>query len=320
MPPSEEVIDNSIDILGQVQLDSFTATPATIPPFGESVLSWRVSKLPNNVRLSLGGRTPGENLPAEGSRIASPRATTTYQLVASTSVIDSILGKVTVNVDTTDCVTFPIPEVEIRTQVQEGLEQDDGRKEQVLGIDVEIRLRRPAEIEIDENGLHISIALEAKIPNFPNPKIDVDALIILSASNGQPVFTYAKFDTNVHLPWWTWLPGILIPTLVPGTTGVPVNKLLEELIEKQIRPRIKEQMDFQINQVINENLDRLPDFLGLFALTTLADQVEAVGCPVDQPISFPLTNIRVDIPSGISLAPITAAEREAGELMPQTPY
>lgn len=316
MPPPDTVIDDAIDTLGQITLRSFTAEPATITPTGQAVLRWDVADLPQGVRLSLGGRTPGESLPARGSRTVSPVETTTYRLVASSSVVDAVLGQVTVAVDASDCITVPIPEAEVRDPVRQGLDAVDGRKEEIRGVEVTIRQRRPAEVEVDEGGLRVDAAFEAKVPNFPNPKIGVEARIILSVTNGQPTYTYAKFETEVDLPWWVWLPGVL----VAGVAGLAVVPFLEALINDRLRPRLKDEMDAQITQVLNQFMGALPPGQALVSLTTVTDLILAEVCPLARPVAPPFRPIRTEAPVGVSLAPVPAASRAAGGLERPCPY
>jgi hypothetical protein len=308
MPPPDTVIDDAIDTLGQITLKSFTVEPAAITPTGQAVLRWDVANLPQGVRLSLGGRTPGESLPARGSRVVTPVETTTYRLVASASVVDAVLGQVTLNVDHSECVTVPIPEAEVRDRIRLGLDSVDGRKEEIRGVEVTIRQRRPAEVEVEEAGIRVDAAFEAKVPNFPNPKIGVEARIVLSVTDGQPTYTYAKFESEVDLPWWVWLPGVL----VAGVAGLAVAPFLEALINDRLRPRLKDEMDAQITQVLNQFMGALPPGQALVSLTTVADQVLAETCPIDRPFAPPLRPIRTDPPVGMTLAPVPAASRAAG--------
>lgn len=310
MPPTDDVIDGAIDLLSQVSLESFTVQPGTITPTGQAVLRWEVSTLPPGVTLSLGGRTPGESLPARGSRIVSPLETTTYRLVASASVADAVLGEVTVRVDRSECVTVPIPEAEVRAAIRQGLDGIDGRKEEVSGIEVTIRQRRPAGVEVDETGLTVDAAFEAKVPNFPNPKIGVEATIVLGVGDGQPTYTYARFETEVDLPWWVWLPGVL----VAGVAGLGVVPFLEKLINDRLRPRLKDAMDAEITRTLNQFAGALPPGRALVSLTTVQDLVLAETCPIDRPFAPPLRAVRTDPPAGIRLAPVTVESRAAGGL------
>ncbi|MCW5818327.1 MAG: hypothetical protein KIT12_00340 [Trueperaceae bacterium] len=67
----------------EVQIESFTATPGTIPSGTSSTLAWAVSGDVESVTISVGGSVIAEDLDAVGNYVVSPVATTTYTVTAT---------------------------------------------------------------------------------------------------------------------------------------------------------------------------------------------------------------------------------------------
>jgi hypothetical protein len=100
------------DVLENVELVSFTATPTQLGPFGASKLVWEVRGPQLGFFVRLNGATVARN----GQEIVQPPQTATFRLSAVAAGATKFLGIVTVEVDTSACQITPLfnPEVAIR--------------------------------------------------------------------------------------------------------------------------------------------------------------------------------------------------------------
>ena len=69
--------DIGLDLLEEVELKSFTATPTAIGPFGASVLRWEVAG-PSGVNVQLGQRAVAKS----GEQVVQPTVSSIYRLNA----------------------------------------------------------------------------------------------------------------------------------------------------------------------------------------------------------------------------------------------
>ena len=98
--PKDEEDEDATEILDEVVLQSFKASPGSISSFGHSVLSWKVEG-PLGFQVLL----LSETVPKSGSKIVSP-ASTNYHLYARARCILKKLGTVEVTVDNQRCEIF----------------------------------------------------------------------------------------------------------------------------------------------------------------------------------------------------------------------
>lgn len=92
---------SGVDILEDVSLASFGASPQGIRPFGASLLSWQVTGPKAKFSVVLNGATVVQN----GEQIVQPTQTTPYRLSAVAAGATKFLGMVTVTVDELACQT-----------------------------------------------------------------------------------------------------------------------------------------------------------------------------------------------------------------------
>jgi len=91
---------NQLEILEQIQLQSFTAKPDALQPFGEAEISWEVTG-PDGFGVTLNG------LPVERSAhmTVAPRVSTGYALSAYAGTGTKPLASLGISVDTASCIT-----------------------------------------------------------------------------------------------------------------------------------------------------------------------------------------------------------------------
>lgn len=259
MPPTTDMLERAAEALANVSLQSFTATPASIRPFGSSTqLKWKIQRPTGSiVRLFLQGAT----ISTTGTRSVSPDQTTVYRIVAKASTLQRILGSVTVNVDTSACLSSSIPESTIQQTVRDTIATQ-------LPSNDQLSQRSPATVEVATNGITVKLRLQAAINNFADPDINVDFRFTLGVASGQAIVTIASFNTDVSWPWWV--------TVV--TLGV--SQIVEEIVANRIEKGIRPVLQTRLKAMVDAQLAALPATHRLHALNTSTDQINFTVCPV----------------------------------------
>lgn len=258
MPPTSEMLERAALALAEVSLQSFTATPATITPFGaDSVLKWKIQRPPGSIaRFLLQGATIGTT----GSRTVSPNQTTVFRIVAKASILQRALGSVTVNVDTSACISSSIPESAVRQQVR------DAMTAQLASIS-QLSQRSPASVEVASNGITVKLRLAIAINNFADPDLNVDFRFTLGGSSGQSVVTITSFNTDVSWPWWV------------SVVSIGISQIVEEIIANRIEREIRPMLQAKLKEMVDNQLAALPSTHRLHTLGTSTDEISFTVCP-----------------------------------------
>lgn len=231
-PPIEENIENAIRDRGNFRLDSFTASPSTIRPFQQSTLNWsiHVQDAHDTVRLKLVGGGLNFQVSPQGSRVVSPSRTTTYKLVVKSRQADVNLGLRTVQVDTSDCMAIIQPEANIRTDINHVVDE-------LLREKADLRRRRDDVVEVETNGIHISLRFKVIIDNWSNPDVNIDAVVGLRVESGNLRHTLSRYEFDIDFPWWadlahgSFLPAWLAQIITEGSERDEVRRMLISAIE-----------------------------------------------------------------------------------------
>lgn len=256
MPPPPDLIEKAIRCLGNTQVNSFTASPATISPGVASTLNWRVT-VPDDcsIQLFLNGLSP---VSKSGSRSVQPATTTVYRLVGRMSTVERTLGTVTVAVDTSQCLIQSVDEETVRQMLQNLIEAN------LAGSP--LSQRSPANVEIARNGIAMRLRLRIDVPNFFDPDLNVDMVIAVSAANNNVVVSYRSYSNDVDWPWW--VTGITL-----GITEF-IEGAIESRLERQVKPLILQ----HLKDLIESYLRLIPPTHRLHSLTTEADEIRGLVC------------------------------------------
>ena len=191
--------NGGLDILGEVNLEFFTANPTAIAPFGASVLTWLVSG-PKGFQVLLNA-SPVE---ANGQQAVQPTETTTYSLYATAGQFKRQLGKVTVTVDAAGCQTNSIsnPRSTIQAAIAENINTSG---------DLYFKDGSVPNISFAPGMITIQLHLGYRVKHFPDPTVDITASFGLAVMNGALVEKDEQINADVSEVWYAWLiPGAII--------------------------------------------------------------------------------------------------------------
>jgi hypothetical protein len=271
MPPTQEMIDRAIECLAEVELESFTATPSTIEPFGgAATLAWSVRRPSSCAGLAL--RLNGVSVPPSGSRQVQPSVTTAFHLEAAMFGLRRALGTRTVTVDTSGCFSGAVPEGDIRSQVQSVVTA-------FAAASSRIDERAPAGVEVEPAGIVMRLRFNINIDNFVDPDLDVDCTIQLQAQNGDIVPTYRSFSVDVDWPWW-----------VTGLS-LGISKIVEEVVEDKIQGELRAQLLQAVDDAFDGFLALIPSTHRLYSVTTVTNQVNFTVCPATEQMNFDILTV-----------------------------
>lgn len=257
MPPTKEMIEKAIKCLDDTTVNSFTASPSTIRPGFASTLKWEVN-IPGGcgVKLFLNGSPVSKS----GSRSVAPITTTTYRLVGKMHTIEQPLRTVTVGVDKSQCFIQSVSEATVRQMLQSLIESN------MAGTP--LRQRSPANVEIDRNGIAVKLRLKVSVPDFFDPDLNINMVIGVSAASNNVVVAYRSYSNDLDWEWW-----------VTGIT-LGITKFLEEVIENEIERKVKPLILQQLKEQIDSFIALIPPTHRLLSLTTEADEIRGLVCPV----------------------------------------
>jgi hypothetical protein len=257
MPPTEEMIEKAVECLGDTTVNSFTASPTTVRPGHASTLNWKVTSPGGcSVQLLLNNAPVAKT----GSRSIEPSTTTTYKLVGKVFTVQRTLATVTVAVDTGQCFIQSVDEATVRQMLQSLIADNlEGSP---------LSMRSPASVEIDRNGVAVKLRLKIAVPNFFDPDLNIDMVIGVRAMSGNVVFSFKSYSNDLDWPWW-----------VTGIT-LGITEFIENAIESRIERLVKPLVLQKLKEQIDSFLRLIPPTHRLHSLTTEADEIRAMVCPL----------------------------------------
>ena len=256
MPPTEEQIERAMECLNDTTLDSFTASPQTINPGQTCTLNWKVTATSGcSIQVLLNNSVVQKT----GSRSVQPTTTTIFRLVGRMFGVQRTLGRATVNVNTSQCITQSVDEDTVRQLLLSLIDEN------LAGTP--LSQRSPASVEIDRNGIAVRLRLRIAVPHFFDPNLNVDMVITVQAVNGEAVVSYQSFSAKVD--WPLWVTGITL-----GATEF-IEGAIEDGIEQKVKPLILQ----KLKERIDSFLRLIPSNLRLTTITTDADEIKVTACP-----------------------------------------
>lgn len=256
--PGPDIDDDTLECLANTRATSFSASSTTTAPFGPPVtLRWSVAS-PSTCGVAV--RLNGAAVARSGSMQVQPTVTTRYTLTARTGGLNKSLGSVTVTVDTSACVTVPVPESLVRDQIRDVIDTIDAAT-------AEISQRSAAKVEVVNGGISVALRLKAAVNNFADPDLNVDFTIGLRMRNGAVEPFYKSFSVEVDWPWWVTVVTLGVSEFVEG--------LIADKIDDAARPLVLQ----AVKQLIDGMLAQLPDGLRLHSLQLVTNVIRVTACP-----------------------------------------
>lgn len=272
-----DIDDDAIECLGGTLLNSFSASPTTILPFqGPSTLRWSAS-VPVGCRVGFG--INGRAVVRSGSLEVLPAVDTAYALSASVRGASKVLGRVTIDVDTSACVSGELAESILRGQVEQSLASFESDDERAYDLSLD-------SFEVRSTGLQVSLHMKLEIDKFADPRVDVDFVIGLNVDDGMVRPYYRSFTVDVDWPWY-------ITTLTLGVTKI-VEEFLDDRVEGDMKPAVLD----KIQGVIDGLVALLPDDMKIHTIRLTEDTVVVTTCPDGDLIPWRV----LAIPAGVRIA------------------
>lgn len=179
-----------IQLLAEASLVSFTATPATLTPFGTAKLAWNIA-MPNTVLPGitvkvvieglggdLVGNGPGGTVLPQDSVVVAPFGDTVYGVALRTPLAYRELGTLSLPVDFAACNSLDLPIAAFTNPIITTAKAQFQNNSQ-------LKLRQDPTVDVGINSFVLSIALEAEVPDWRNANVDVTmGFSIVSQRNG----------------------------------------------------------------------------------------------------------------------------------------
>ena len=261
-------IEQGFGCLDLISVQTFTANPPQVLPFGSSTLRWQVThgSAPNlpceSMYLSISGIT----VDWTGELVVQPIGTTTYILLSHNQNTAWPIGHVTVSVDTNGCFIVSILENEIKDILTPTINDlVNNFDETIYKIRVRLTQRSPAIIEVESHGIDIRLRLRVKINNLPDPDLNIDAIARIGLISGNVSAAVPSITARLDWPWW-----FSVPELFDGS--------LESWVERDVRERLLQRLQESIDAQVRTIFQGFPNHR-IFGVETQRDQISFTVCP-----------------------------------------
>ncbi len=282
--PSTSAQTQEYELLGDIQVVSFTASPPQSQPFQPVTLSWQVA-LPTLLHVPVEVGTAGHlTYQTSGSVTVSPDATTQYTLIAQTAIVSrAIPSSVTVTVDGSDCVSGQIDSFLITSQVKQAAEQYfSGSSQFSLGS-------AGVGVTVSNAALDITVPLILNVPDWFNADMSMALSVQIGLRGEAPALallvTVGSVSVNVSWSWYANLLSADITGAVADGMQQVAQAFLAEIAQAQVVPQIAGQINQQIQASATAAKQNDPAHR-MFVLTGLGftpDELSWTLCPLPAP-------------------------------------
>jgi hypothetical protein len=178
-----------VDVLSDVELVSFNATPDHIGAFGASQLAWKVEGPQTGFHVTLNGAT----VTRAGGEIVQPQATTSYHLSAVSAGVTKALRTLTVQVSDAGCEINSLfnPQVTIMGFLNAQIEATSS-----------IYFNADTEVMFSPGTIRFKLHLGKRLSHSPDPSIEIDVSLGLAVANGHISSVVQSIYADVSLPWY----------------------------------------------------------------------------------------------------------------------
>jgi hypothetical protein len=270
---NKEVEGLGNEILLGVKLQSFEASPATIEPFEQSQLSWRVSGPSNKFTVRLNGETVAAN----GRATVNPDATTAYQLEARAFGAKRALGKISVVVNLDNCFQGAILQGQLEAEVRNHVAN-------LLQPGGEVALRDPVGVTVDEGGIELDLPFKVDINNFFDAELDMKLKFSLGLTPGRNVRARLN-DINVNAKFHP------LEHLGSLFTATALQAFIQQLARAFVGSFIGPQLQRDLATSIQDAIVAICALAGhpddrILSISTVVGQVQFVCCGVSEEAQF----------------------------------
>jgi hypothetical protein len=251
IPPMDPEMVREIQMLAEAVLQSFTAAPNPLEPFGHSTVAWNIT-MPTTVipgvliEIHLVGIGDQVVIP-NGSRPVAPYDGTTFALSLRTPLAVRQLGTLDLAVDFGACQSIPGFEGNF-TAIVRGQANDafpDGGQVHRRGIG--------ATIDLGFNSFVTDIPLTVSVPHWFDPDVNVSLGFSVSSQNGAVQVAHDLAETDVSF-------GAASSALSAGCSALvatAIEQVTNGLLGGFIGPVLAQNLRDGINADINYHLDLL---------------------------------------------------------------
>jgi hypothetical protein len=294
--PSTSAQDQEYELLGDIVVLSFTASPPTVMPFGSATLAWSVevpTALETPVELGVSDQM---SYGTSGTATVTPYATTEYVLIAKTAIVERALTPVTVTVDQSACVSGNIPGTEItgnfRNQIASMFQ---GGSNYILG-DYTVSINE------GDSTIDINVPLVIEVPDWFNGNVTMSVSIYISQQGAAPNASVLVQSPNVTANVsWSWYSDILsfgnTASAGAGMTQL-AQVFLDEIVAQQVVAPMQSYVDQQIQDSITAAQADHPS-AGRYVLTSL-------GWDANQDLIWTLCPLPIEAPPQLGHPPPVA--------------
>jgi hypothetical protein len=210
--------DDQVDKLTDVRLNSFTATPSTIGPFGASLLKWSVGGVKPGVRVLL----DNGQVPAASQRTVQPQSTHVYRLAAAAGSARKPLGTATVQVNVSTCADAELFGAFdfMRNLLKAAIDDEPTTYWSGFGSD-------KLSVEAKDGKIVFHMLFRKRLNNVPDLWVDLDGFFGLAVVDGQFVATGVSAEGSAQFPRWFWFLGGFIAGL-----ALAINEADEKATEQ----------------------------------------------------------------------------------------
>jgi hypothetical protein len=232
--PNTTVIEEQLQLLREIQVIKFTASPANLQPFQNTTVSYQV-KLPTALKVpvtfSINGRALGTGL--QNSASFSLTSSTTFELHAATSLTGLNIASAPVTVNLSQCQTGSIPGLFITASLKSNIDQSFAGRTRGTG----------SVVTLGSGTISIQIPLTL---GGDNGTMDLD-VELAAAQNGQTVsVTDTSVTVSIHLNT-----NLNVDSWCSNAMQGIVQPFMQHIVDAEIVPAISQQLMSQINQLIS---------------------------------------------------------------------
>ena len=261
--PTNSEIEQQLQLLSDIQVIKFAASPAQVQPFQDTTVSYQV-KLPTNlkapVKFNVGSKSFGGAL--MGSANFPVTVNTTFELHAATAITSVNIATAAVTVDTGQCRPGSIPGLLITAGLKSSLDQSFTGK-----------LRNNGSVVTLGAGA-ISIQIPLNLDGQGTMDIDVE----LSALQHGESFQVGDSSVTVGIHLNT---DLNVGSWCSNAMAKIVQPFMQHIVDNELVPALSTQIQGQITDAIN-SAQQGDHFHRTFELTSFvlnSDGVSFLVCP-----------------------------------------